>query len=260
MMRNGLSRLHWLMATTTAVGWLCGCSTTRSDYKDFQVTPVPVPTAPTSREEDGNFDDTGLARNELNFDINVLSAFSESAPARLAITTTNIGTRRLTALETSMNVFPFRLDEQYIGIDKSGEPGLLMVPEDLLTHFHSGREVAQNLGQVRTTEPVDECWKLPRDRSPPVTPNRRDITDITLYPGQTRATRYDLYLIYDCRAGTYTFAYRIDLLVGERETGAKRYHLRLQFVLEITNQRDVNPVIQELVIPSSPPPVSGSER
>lgn len=251
-MRSGRSRREFLrVAATTLSGAIAGCAARSTGDDQVSVTPAPVPTTSTETA-DPTPERVAELSDRMEFEVEVLSEFSETLPARLEITVWNRNEKRVTALAGSQFVLPF-VDRDFAGVDQSGDPGLSLVPDETRVIIDRPDGEPRRLTALLPDEPIDGCWQLPFAWSPTWLTRDATLQIVTMVPGEWRSHRYSLYFIEDCGPGTYSFENRFDLTVGEAGGDRDLYIARLGFDVTVREDRTLQVSSQdpEIAVPSS---------
>lgn len=230
------SRRRFLQAVgAVAAAGLAGCATHRAGPGKPTVSPAPVPSdrstptagSPTARPPP--------SPDVLEFEVWALSGFEVEHPARLEISLRNAGDAMLTALDGPMHTVPF-VDDDYVGTDWTGDPELLMVPDEAeLTLDPPGADPAP----IRTFLPstsTDGCWSVPFEWPADHAATGAVLHAIPLQPDERRRHEYSLYSLDGCPTGTFSFVNTFDLSVGDPPFGRDLYRARLGFDLALSDR------------------------
>lgn len=251
-MRSGQSRRRFIQRLGTAVtGAIAGCGATSSGRRPESVTPAPVPTATGSRRPPTQTAGPRLAPRELDFDVTVVRPSDTSSPARLEVAVRNRSDSRVAALGESPFVLPF-VDPDYAGTDESGEPGLLLVPDDNRLIVDPADGEPQRLAAALPDRPEGGCWRVPFAWPAPFRARNARLHAVSLLPDDTRRHQYALYFIDGCTTGSFTFENTFDLAVGRPPDEGSLYRARLGFVATVTDVQGIEIRVDEPTIASPP--------
>lgn len=230
------SRRRFLRAVgAVAASGLAGCATRRAGPGRPTVTPAPVPSdrptptagSPTARPPP--------SPDVLELEVRALSGFEVERPARLEISLQNAGDAMLTALDGPAHTVPF-VDDDYVGTDWSGDPELLLVPDEAeLTLDPAGADP----GPIQTFLPsasTDGCWSVPFDWPADRATTSAVLHAIPLQAGERRRHEYSLYSLDGCTTGTFSFVNSFDLSVGDPPFGRDLHRARLGFDLALSDR------------------------
>lgn len=222
--RRGLLEL----AGTTGVAALAGCAQPTDSTGTPTVTPAPVPTDRATPVETRNRQPPPPAPDTLQFEVEVLAGFGESEPAQLEIRIENTGDSLLTGLGKAEYVFPF-VDDDYVGVDWTGNPELLLVPRESAVEVAPGNADPAEIETFLPDAPTDGCWSVPFDWPADRVSDPPALWAIPLLPGEREKHRYELYYLEECTTGTFRFTSTFDLAVGDPPIEQGLYRARLSF-------------------------------
>lgn len=221
------------LASVAVTTGLAGCVATGGPSRPVTVTPAPVPSdrPPTTATDRPH---PPPPADALGFRVTVIGDFDAAHPARLEIAVRNEGAVPLTALGTSPHVLPF-VDDDYTGTDWSGDPELLLIPDEAeLVVDPAGAESAP-VGEFLPSTPADGCWSVPFDWPEAHDTGAGGIHAALLAPGETRRHRYGLYFTDGCASGTFSFEHTFDLAAGDVPIEPGLYRGRLAFDLAVSD-------------------------
>lgn len=232
-------------ATASATAALTGCASGSRSGDGITVTPAPVPTfssSPTSAPTPGP-----PRAEDIEFYVVITHQFGMTHPARLVITFENTSDRFLTGVGGLQFVIPF-VDDDYAGVDDSGQLGLFLAPDDAALTVKPEGTSAGRVGQFLPDEPRDRCWKLPFDW-----PGARGVSPAIFHtvgvpPGEQVSHEYGVYYIDRCEAGRFTFESRFQLTNTDPPLEQALYPARLGFDLIISSAETVRADVHEPVI------------
>lgn len=236
-------RLLRLAAGALAPG-LAGCPQATESSGPAAVTPAPVPSdAPTATTGPAR-SPNAPARSDIGFDVAVRSGFGETSPARLAVAFWNAGDRRLTGLDGPRYFLPF-VDDDYAAPDETGEPALMLVPDDAKLAVDPAGAAAGFVDEFLPDEPTDGCWSVPFDWPEARGSHTLTLLAVSLEPGDRHEHAYGLYFVDDCAPGRYRFVNTFDLAAGDppRETDLVR--VRLGFDVDVDESMAVRVAVHE---------------
>lgn len=216
------------LAGATGLSGLAGCALSEPTTTPPTVTPAPVPTDTKTAAVTARRVPPPPDPGDLQFTVEILDGFSEASPARLEIRIENQGTSLLTALDGTEYVFPF-VDDDYTGIDWSGDPELLLVPNDPKVRVAPGDAEPATMDAFLPDAPTDGCWSVPFEWPAARAPRPAMLHAVPLPPGATRRHRYELYFLEECSSGTFAFENTFDLAVGDPPIERGLYRARLAF-------------------------------
>lgn len=217
----------------TSVAALAGCSLGGTAPPSRTITPAPVPP-----DEPSPTIPPPPSADDVSFEVRALNGFTNTLPARLSATFRNTGDRLLTALGARELVLPF-VDDDYAGLDGSGEFGLFLAPADTTLVIDSGDTLEASVGASHPDRRPDGCWTLPfswsgaRGASPVV------MYAVTLAPSESVSHVYECYFIDECSPGTYTFEATLDLTNTDPPLERAVYRTNLGFDLTVTADASV---------------------
>lgn len=228
------SRRRFLMTVgAAAVSGVSGCAERREAADRLTVTPAPVPSDRPSPAERTPAPRPPPAPDVLEFEVQVRSGFDEASPARLSASLRNAGDSMLTALDGPRYTVPF-VDDDYVGTDWTGDPELLLVPDDAELVIDPAGSDAGPIQAFLPTASPDGCWSVPFEW-----PDARAVSNpvfhaIPLQPGERRRHDYELYTLDGCVTGTFSFVNTFELSVGDPPFGHDVVRARLGFDLALS--------------------------
>ncbi|MFB6361030.1 MAG: hypothetical protein ABEH59_06870 [Halobacteriales archaeon] len=222
--RRGLLKLAGL----TGVTGLAGCAQPTASSGSPTVTPAPVPTDRPTPVATSHRQPPPPDPEVLQFEVEVLAGFGETQPAQLEIRIENTGDTLLTGLGQAEYVFPF-VDDDYVGVDWTGNPELLLVPRESAVEVAPGDADPAKIEAFLPEAPIDGCWSVPFDWPADRVSDVPALWAIPLLPGARERHRYELYYLEECTTGTFTFTSTFDLAVGDPPIERGLYRARLSF-------------------------------
>lgn len=216
------------LAGTTGLTALAGCAQQDGSTVQPTVTPAPVPTDSPTPAETPHVQPAPPDPEALQFEVEALSGFSDAQPAQLEIRIENTSETLLTALGKSEYVFPF-IDDDYVGIDWTGDREVLLVPHEPAISVAPGEGEPTPVSELLPEAPSDGCWSIPFDWPANPTIEPAILWSIPLLPGDRRKHRYELYYLEECTTGTFSFTNTFDLAVGDPPIEGGLYRARLSF-------------------------------
>lgn len=236
------------VATGVTIG-LAGCAVGRHWAGRPTVTPAPVPPDRPSLTPESP-DGRPPSPDVLEFEVRVLTGFSEASPARLEIGFRNAGNAVITALDGPAHTVPF-VDDDSVGTDWSGDPEVLLVPDDArMTVDPAGAEPGP-IHEFLPQSPTDGCWSVPFDWSAARRPSNAGLHAISLQPGECRRHEYGLYYLDGCTTGTFSFVNTFDLAAGDPPFGRDLVRARLGFDVAISEVMEPLVRVHDPVIEAS---------
>lgn len=217
-------------AGAAGLGGLAGCAMTEPATTPPTVTPAPVPTDTATAAVTARRVPPPPDPGALQFRVEILAGFTETSPARLEISIRNQGESLVTALDGHEYVFPF-VDDDYIGIDWTGDPELLLVPDEPKVRVAPDDAEPNTMDAFLPDAPTAGCWSVPFEWPGDRAPQPTMLHAVPLPPGETRRHRYTLYFLDECSSGTFTFENSFDLAVGDPPIERGLYRARLAFDL-----------------------------
>lgn len=215
-----------------ATAGLAGCTRRGDGFAQLSVTPAPVPSdSPTPSSPTIG---SALSRAEVEFRVRARSGFDETGPARLEISLRNAGDTLLTVLDSPRLSVPF-VDDDYVGTDWSGDPGVLLVPDGSeLTVDPAGADPGP-IGEFLPESSPDGCWTVPFDWPAARGPTSDVLHAVPLQPGEHRRHGYGVYSLDGCATGTFSFENTFDLAAGDPPFGRDLVRARLGFDLALSD-------------------------
>lgn len=233
-MAPNASRRRFLMTVgAAAVSGVSGCAGRRRTADRLTVTPAPVPTDRPSPARNSPAPSPSPAPEVLAFEIQVRSGFDESSPARLSASLRNAGDTMLTALDGPRYTVPF-VDDDYVGTDWTGDPELLLVPDDAELVVEPAGADPGPIQAFLPTSSADGCWSVPFEWPDARVASNLVFHAIPLPPGERRRHDYELYTLDGCVTGTFSFVNTFDLSVGDPPFGHDVVRARLGFDLALS--------------------------
>jgi len=223
------SRRDYLrLAGAAALTGLTGCAMTEQATAPPTVTPAPVPTDPPTPPLTARRVPEPPDPSALTFTVEILEGFTAASTARLEISIENRSDSLLTALDGNPYVFPFS-DDDHIGVDWSGEPEVLLVPEESRVRLAPDDAEPAPIHTFLPEEPTDGCWSVPFEWPADRAPQDPLLHAVPLPPSEPRRHRYELYYLDDCSSGTFRFENTFDLAVADPPIERGPYRGRLTF-------------------------------
>lgn len=222
---------------------LAGCARAGEPGIEPTVTPAPVPSdrltstaTPTASGPPSPAD--------LGFWVDVRDDFTDASPARLDISLWNAGPRVLTVLDGPEHAVPF-VDDDYAGVDESGHPTLLLVPDDAGLQVDPADGPADRIDAYLPEAPTDGCWRVPFDWPAARAGATAVLHAVPLEPGQLRSHGYGLYFIDECSPGTYRFEHTFELAAGDPPLERDLHTARLGFDVTVAESMAVSVDVHE---------------
>lgn len=216
------------LAGSTGLTGLAGCATPDGSTAPPSVTPAPIPSVRTTSTGTSPRQPPPPASESLQFEVEVLAGFGDTQPARLEVRIENTGESLVTAMGQSEYVFPF-VDDDYTGVDWTGDPEVLLVPQEPAISIAPGDAEPANITTFLPDTPTDGCWSVPFEWPADRAADPSLLWAIPLLPGERRSHQYELYYIDECTTGTYSFRHTFDLAVGDPPIERGLYRARLAF-------------------------------
>lgn len=221
---------------------LSGCGFRGGTDEFPTVTPAPVPTDTPSPTPAAT--PTPPTTADMVFEVSVLQGFTGTSPARLAATFRNTGDRLLTGVGPLQHVLPF-VDDDYAGVDESGQLGLFLVPDDTALTVQPEGSSGGPVEAFLPGEPANGCWTLPFDWPAAKGPSPALLHTVSVPPGDAVRHEYGVYYLDGCEAGRYTFESTFDLTATDPPLEGALYQTRLGFDLTITPAQTVGVDVHE---------------
>lgn len=243
----------------TAAAGLAGCAAVPDEGGRLTVSPAPVPSTDPTSTSTAAESGPPPPSDVLELEVRARSGFDTASPAELDISLRNTGETLLTVLDGPRFAVPF-VDDDYVGTDWTGEPELLLVPDDAeVTVDPAGSDPAPIQSYLPESSP-DGCWRVPFDWPAAWTGTNAVLHAIPLQPDERREHRYRVYSLEACVTGTFSFVNTVDLAVGDPPLGRALYRARLGFDLALSEAlaplvRVHDPVIES---PSTAPDTTDS--
>lgn len=235
-------RMLELAGAAFATG-LAGCAQAGEPGTEPTVTPAPVPsyraTPRASPPPRGS-----PTPEELGFWVEVRDDFTDASPARLEISLWNAGDRVLTVLDGPEHAVPF-VDDDYAGVDESGQATLLLVPDDANFRVDPADAPADSIHAFLPEAPADGCWHVPFDWPAARAGGTAVLHAVPLEPGQLRSHGYRLYFIDDCAPGTYRFEHTFELAAGDPPIERDLHPARLRFDVAVSDSMTLRVDVHE---------------
>lgn len=222
---------------------LAGCTRAGEPGIPPTVTPAPVPsdrTLTAATPTPGQPPSPG----ELEFRVEVRDSFAEAHPARLEISLRNAGDRLLTVLDGPEHAVPF-VDDDYAGVDASGQPALLLVPDDAGLRIDPADAPPDRIEAFLPEAATDGCWRVPFDWPDARAGATAVLHAVPLSPDQRRQHGYGLYFIDDCSPGTYRFEQTVELAAGDPPFERDLHPARLGFDVVVAGSMAVGVEVDE---------------
>lgn len=229
-------------ASLSATTVLAGCAFGSGSGQPPSITPAPVPTdttAPTAEPTP-----PPPTPDEFAFEVDVLDPFTAASTCRLAITFRNTGDRLLTGLGPLQHVLPF-VDDDYAGVDESGQLGVFLAPDDTSLTIDPDGASGGPVGRFLPDAPTDGCWTLPFDWPAARGGRPAILHTVSVPPGGAVRHEYGLYYIDACEVGRFTFEGTFDLANTDPPLRGVLYRTRLGFDVTISPDQTLQVDVHE---------------
>lgn len=236
----------------TASAGLAGCAAVRDEGGRLTVTPAPVPSADPRPASTPSESGPSPPSDALELEVRARSGFDVASPAELDISLRNAGETLLTALDGPRYAVPF-VDDDYVGTDWTGDPELLLVPDDAEVMVDPAGSDLGLIGSYLPTSSPDGCWTVPFDWPAARGGRNAVLHAIPLQPGEQRDHRYRVYSLEGCVTGTFSFVNTFDIAVGDPPLGGALYRAQLGFDLALSETLAPLVRVHDPVIESASP-------
>lgn len=221
---------------------LAGCAFGGGAARAPSVTPAPVPTDPKSPTPEPT--PPPPSPDDLAFDVTVLGEFTAASPGRLGISVRNTGDRLLTGVGDRQHVLPF-VDDDYAGLDESGQLALFLAPDDTTLTIQPEGERGDRVGQFLPDTSTDGCWQLPFDWPAARGAEPAVRYTVSVPPGETVSHEYGLYYIDACGPRRVTFENTFDLANTDPPQVGTLRRTRLGFTLTVAPAEPIRVDVHE---------------